>query len=39
LPLFEKILNLVHTLAPDAKICFNTNPSDTLEAVQRWIAP
>jgi hypothetical protein len=39
LPLFEKILNLVHTLAPDAKICFNTNPSDTLEAVRRWIAP
>jgi hypothetical protein len=37
--LFEKILNLVHTLAPDAKICFNTNPSDTLEAVRRWIAP
>jgi hypothetical protein len=34
--LFEKILNLVHTLAPTAKICFNTTPADTLEAVQRW---
>jgi ketopantoate hydroxymethyltransferase len=35
--LFEKILNLVHTLAPKAKICFNTTPGDTLDAVQRWI--
>ena len=36
--LFEKIINLVHTLAPAARICFNTNPADTAEAVQRWIA-
>jgi formylmethanofuran dehydrogenase subunit B len=37
LVLFEKIINLVHTLAHTAKICFNTTPADTLEAVQRWI--
>jgi hypothetical protein len=37
--LFEKILNLVHRLAPQASICFNTTPADTAEAVQRWIAP
>ena len=37
--LFEKILNLVHTLAPAACICFNTTPADTLEAVQRWLKP
>lgn len=37
--LFEKILNLVHRLAPDAAICFNTNPGDTVDAVQRWIEP
>ena len=36
--LFEKILNLVHALAPTAKICFNTTPADTAEAVQRWIS-
>ena len=36
--LFEKIINLVHTLAPAARICFNTNPADPAEAVQRWIA-
>lgn len=34
--LFEKLLNLVHAQAPGAKICFNTKPTDTPEAVQRW---
>ena len=37
LRLFEKIINLVHGLAPGARICFNTQPSDSLQAVQRWI--
>jgi hypothetical protein len=37
--LFEKVLNLVHQLAPDAAICFNSTPADTAEAVQRWIDP
>ena len=35
--LFEKLVNVVHQYAPSAKFCFNTNPSDTAEAVQRWI--
>jgi hypothetical protein len=35
--LFEKILNVVHRSASQARICFNTRPTDTLEAVQRWI--
>jgi hypothetical protein len=35
--LFEKALNLVHQNAPSSKICFNTNPSDTIEAIKRWI--
>lgn len=35
--LFEKLINVVHQHAPNSKICFNTNPSDTLDAVQRWI--
>jgi len=35
--LFEKLINLVHERAPNAKICFNTKPADTAEAVQRWI--
>lgn len=35
--LFEKLINVVHEHAPMAKICFNTNPADTTEAVQRWV--
>src|SRR5689334_22410306 len=27
--LFEKLINLVHTHAPKAKICFNTKPADS----------
>jgi hypothetical protein len=37
--LFEKIVNLVLIHAPHARICFNTTPADTAEAVQRWIRP
>jgi len=39
LHLFEKIINLVHVFAPEARICFNTTPADTVEAVRRWIEP
>jgi hypothetical protein len=38
--LFEKIINTIHQNAPPSsstKICFNTNPSDTVEAVLRWM--
>jgi hypothetical protein len=35
--LFDKLINVVHAHAPQAKLCFNTKPSDTAEAVQRWI--
>jgi hypothetical protein len=35
--LFERLINLVHAHAPQAKLCFNTNPGDTAEAVQRWL--
>ncbi len=34
---FEQLVNAVHAGAPQAKICFNTNPEDTAEAVQRWL--
>lgn len=37
--LFEKIVNLVHRLAPGASIAFNRTPADTAEAVQRWVQP
>ena len=36
--LFEKLVNVVHRHAPaSTKICFNTNPMDTAEAVRRWV--
>ena len=35
--LFEKLINVVHAHAPDAKLCFNTKPTDTAGAVRRWI--
>ncbi len=34
---FEELVNTVHHLAPAAKICFNTGPTDSVDAVQRWI--
>lgn len=37
LSLFEKVINLVHTLAPSARIAFNSSPTDTAEAVNRWL--
>ena len=36
-PLFEKLINIVHRHAPDAKLCFNTRPDDTADAVRRWV--
>jgi hypothetical protein len=38
LPLFEKLLNLVHRLAPDSRIAFNTTPADSVEAVRRALS-
>jgi hypothetical protein len=35
--LFEKLINVVHEYAPQARLCFNQLPSDTAEAVKRWI--
>lgn len=35
--LFEKLVNVVHQHAPQARICFNTLPSDCGDAVKRWI--
>ena len=35
--IFEGLVNAIHENAPAARICFNTNPKDTAEAVQRWV--
>ncbi|ARQ72495.1 hypothetical protein CAG99_19680 [Streptomyces marincola] len=38
LPLFERVVNTVHRLAPEAAIGFNTDPADTADAVRRALA-
>ena len=36
--LFEKLINITHRHAPaSTKLSFNTNPTDTADAVQRWV--
>lgn len=35
--LFERLINVVHRHAPSARICFNTKPGDSADAVQRWV--
>jgi len=35
--LFEKLINVVHQHAPKARICFNTGPTDSVDAVSRWV--
>ena len=35
--LFEKLVNVVHQHAPQARMCFNQLPHDIAEAVQRWV--
>lgn len=34
--LFERIINAVHESAPTARIAFNSNPTDTAAAAERW---
>ena len=35
--LFEKAINTVHEFAPQTRICFNTGPTDSVDAVRRWV--
>ncbi len=35
--LFEKMVNIVHEHAPQAKMCFNQLPADVSAAVKRWV--
>lgn len=37
--LFENVMNAIHEQAPQAKICFNSAPGDTLEAIIRRLGP
>lgn len=33
--LFERVINVVHRLAPEAVLSFNSQPSDTVDAARR----
>ena len=35
--LFEKLMNVIHRHAPSASLCFNTHPTNAVEAVLRWL--
>ena len=35
--LFEKLVNVVHEHAPQARMCFNELPADIGESVKRWV--
>jgi len=37
LEFFEKVINLVRQLAPDAAIAFNSSPEDCADAALRWL--
>ncbi|KAJ3164901.1 hypothetical protein HDU88_004881 [Geranomyces variabilis] len=32
----EQLINALHEVLPDAKVMFNTFPTDTIEAIRRW---
>lgn len=34
---FEKLVNVVHELAAQARIAFNTGPTDSGAAINRWV--
>jgi hypothetical protein len=34
---FEKAINVILEFSPKSRICFNTNPMDSVAAVQRWV--
>jgi hypothetical protein len=36
--IFEKTINVIHELAPRSRICFNSKPDDSAEAVERVLA-
>jgi hypothetical protein len=37
LQLFETLVNTFHECAPKARLCFNSGPFDSVDAVRRWV--
>ncbi|MDN3025470.1 hypothetical protein [Streptomyces sp. S.PB5] len=37
--LFERLVNVLTEAAPGIRLCFNSSPENTVEALSRWIRP
>ncbi|MFG2640881.1 hypothetical protein ACGFYP_07925 [Streptomyces sp. NPDC048370] len=37
--LFERIVNVLTEAVPGIRLCFNTSPESTIDALRRWIEP
>ncbi|WP_433491943.1 hypothetical protein [Nocardia grenadensis] len=37
--LFEHLVNVIVELVPGIRLCFNTSPETTIDALRRWVAP
>lgn len=37
--LFERIVDVLHEESPGIRLCFNTAPDNTADALRRWIVP
>ncbi|MGW5382629.1 hypothetical protein [Nocardia sp. NPDC003963] len=37
--LFERLVNVVTEVVPGIRLCFNTSPETTVDALRRWVQP
>lgn len=37
--LFERLVNVLVELVPGIRLCFNTSPETTIDALRRWVEP
>ncbi|WP_067836908.1 hypothetical protein [Nocardia lijiangensis] len=37
--LFERVVNVLTAAAPGIRLCFNTSPETTVDALLRWVQP
>jgi thiamine pyrophosphate-dependent acetolactate synthase large subunit-like protein len=37
--LFERLINVLVVTTPGTRLCFNTSPEKTIDAIRRWVQP
>lgn len=37
--LFERLVNVLLEASPGIRLCFNSSPETTIDALRRWIEP